>query len=139
MTDARRDWPLLITIAIAQVLVAAALRTMNVGSVRRLIRQLRSLPDSTARLWSDDRVVWALQATGRRLGRISTCLVRAVVAEAVLQSPDRPLRLIIGVKRAANGCIESHAWVEDQRRVIIGATPDVFVPIAGWPSLRPTP
>jgi hypothetical protein len=84
---------------------------------------------------SDDRVIWAVEATGRRLGRLSTCLVRAIVVEARLAAPGRPLCLTIGVKAGAAGDFKSHAWVADRQRILIGgpADPDL-VQIVAWES-----
>lgn len=66
-------------------------------------------------------MLWAIDATGRRLAGISTCLVRAVVVEARLSEPTRPLRFAIGVRRSHDGALHSHAWVADADRVLIGA------------------
>ena len=84
---------------------------------------------------SDERIVWAIEAVGRRLGRLSTCLIRAIVAELVLNAGDGPVRLTIGVKRTAAGTLEAHAWVTRQDRVLIGATADEYVPLATWTNL----
>ena len=83
---------------------------------------------------SDTRVAWAIEATGRRLGRLSTCLVRALVAELVLDSNDGPVSLTIGVRRTAAGALEAHAWLARQDRVLIGATTDAYVPLVTWTS-----
>src|SRR5881398_2794783 len=56
----------------------------------------------------------------RRTGAYSTCLVRALVAEMLLTGIDRPMRLMIGVRRAADSRLESHAWIERDGRVIVG-------------------
>ncbi|WP_423787627.1 lasso peptide biosynthesis B2 protein, partial [Klebsiella pneumoniae] len=49
------------------------------------------------------QVIWAIEATGRRLPRVSTCLVRAIVAEILLASRNRPLQVRIGIRRAVHG------------------------------------
>ena len=81
---------------------------------------------------SDERIVWAINATGRRLGRLSTCLIRALVAEVVLDSNDGPLSLTIGVRRTAAGTLEAHAWLTRRDRVLIGATADEYLPLVHW-------
>jgi hypothetical protein len=84
---------------------------------------------------SDERVIWAVEATGRRLGGISTCLVRAIVVESRLAAPGRPLRLTIGVKLDAAGDLEAHAWVLDRQRILIGGPADPgLVPFVAWES-----
>src|SRR4051812_9657532 len=92
------DWRLLISVAVAQVTVAAALRAMPMQALRtragRFGRFVRLLFRD-----SDERKVWAIEATGRRLGRLSTCLIRAIVAELVVDPNSGPVSLTIGVKR----------------------------------------
>jgi len=128
------DWRLLVAMTVAQVVVAGGLRTMRLPALRagggRVRRLARVLVGS-----SDDRIVWAIEATGRRLGRLSSCLVRALVAEVVLDSSREPVSLTIGVRRT-DGVLESHAWLTRQDRVLIGATSDEYVPIVSWTSLR---
>lgn len=124
---------MLVAVAVAQVATAAVLRTMtlpawraSVGRCHRLARFL--VPDS------DERIAWAIDATGRRLGRLSTCLIRALVAELVLDSNDGPLSLSIGVRRTAAGALDAHAWIARKDRVLVGATVDVYVPLVTWTS-----
>ena len=128
------DWRLLAAMTVGQVVVAGALRTMRLPALRagggRVRRLARVLVGS-----SDDRIVWAIEATGRRLGRLSSCLVRALVAEFVLDSKDGPVHLTIGVKRTGDA-LEAHAWVTRQNHILIGATSDQFIPLVTWPSHR---
>jgi hypothetical protein len=46
--------------------------------------------------------------------------------------------LTIGVKRAPVGDLESHAWVDDHQRILIGGpvAPE-FLPMVAWESLLP--
>jgi hypothetical protein len=125
------DWQLLAAAALAQVITAAALRAMPLLSLRTRAARVRRLAQMLMR-GSEERVVWAIEATGRRLGNTSTCLVRAVVADLVLGSPEHPLCLTIGVRRAAGGPLEAHAWVARQDRVLVGAPPEDYVPLVGW-------
>ena len=126
------DWRLLVAVAVAQVLAAAALRAMPMQALRSAAGRVRGL----ARLLvkgSDERKAWAIEATGRRLGRLSTCLIRAMVAELVFDSDGGPVSLTIGVKRSAAGTIDAHAWLARQDRLLIGgATADEYVPLVTW-------
>ena len=64
---------------------------------------------------------------------MSTCLVRAIIAEARLSDAGRPLRLAI--KRSPTGALQSHARVADARRVLIGGPIDSdMVSIVAWES-----
>ena len=106
--------------------VAGALRMASLPKIRTGAAQLRAvwhvlLPGS------DERVLWAIDATGRRLTGISTCLVRAIVVEARLTTAERPLRLTIGVMRPSGGALQSHAWVLDAERVLVGGPIDADI------------
>jgi transglutaminase superfamily protein len=122
----------LVTVAVAQATVSLALRMMPPAALRWKVTRLRSFAQLLVRHTSPQDVVRAIEAVGRRLPRISTCLVRAFVAELLLGSPARPLRLTIGVKQTPDGLLESHAWVTDQDSVLIGAPCEGFVPIVEW-------
>ena len=128
------DWRLLLGAAIAQALTACALRTASLRTVRTWAARCRPI----VRLMlsgPDERVIRAVEATGRRLGGLSTCLVRAIVVQTRLTASGHPLRLTIGVKRAAAGGVNSHAWVTDGQRILTGgpADPDLL-PIITWES-----
>jgi hypothetical protein len=129
------DWRLLGGAAFLQLLTACALRTMSLPTLRVVFARLRPLLTPILR-GSDQRVIWALEATGRRLAGLSTCLVRAIIVDTLLGTPERPLRLTIGVKREALGDLEAHAWVHDRDRILIGgSTAQEFAPMLAWDSL----
>jgi len=122
----------LATVALAQVILGAVLRIVPPAVLRLRIARLRSFAQLTVGNTSPQDVVRAIEAAGRRLPAISTCLVRAFVAELLLGSPARPLRLTIGVKQTPDGRLESHAWVTDHNSILIGAPCEGFVPIVEW-------
>jgi len=125
-------------VAIAQAAVRAALVVMPIGAVRRTGARLRFCGWLIAARWNEDRLLTAIEATGRRLGAYSTCLVRALVAEMLLTGVDRPMRLMIGVRRAADSRLESHAWIERDGQVIVGrAGGDRYQPIVEWETVAP--
>ncbi len=129
------DWRLLIAASFLQLLTAAALRTMPLPILRRKAARLRPLAHIILE-GTDERVIWAIEAGGRRLARVSTCLVRAIVAELALSSPERPLRLSIGVRRAPGGDLRAHAWVAHDDRILVGGSvADEYVPLVAWDSL----
>jgi hypothetical protein len=124
---------LLVAVAVGQVVAAAALRAMPLLALRAGVSRCRPLARFLVR-GSDNRIAWAIEATGRRLGRLSTCLIRALVGELVLDSNDGPVSVTIGVRRTAAGALEAHAWLARQDRVLIGATADAYVPLVTWTS-----
>jgi hypothetical protein len=132
------SWPdrrLLIGAWCVQFLTALALRMMPLAALRARAARLRPI----ARLIGDGseaRVIWAIEASGRRLRSLSTCLVRALAAELMLSSPERPLCLSIGVRRATSGALEAHAWVARDNRVLVGGmASDTYEPLVAWDSL----
>ena len=127
------SWQLLVSAALVQVIIAAAMRAMPLLSLRTRAARFRRLAQILVR-GSEARVIWAIEATGRRLGNASTCLVRALVVDLVLGSPEHPLCLTIGVRRTASGALEAHAWVAKQDRVLVGATSDDYAALVGWNS-----
>jgi hypothetical protein len=129
------DVRLLIAASFLELLTAFALRTTPLPTLRLRSARLRSL----ARIilnGTDERVVWAIEAVGRRLAGTSTCFVRALVADMALASPERPLRLNIGVRRTAEGDLQSHAWVAHQDRILVGGSlAGDYVPLVAWDSV----
>jgi Transglutaminase-like superfamily len=129
----RTDWRLVIFVAVVQVLTATALRAFSITRVRGAglrCRALRRLVIDDA----DDRVIWAIEATGRRMGRSSTCLVRALAAEILLDPSGGPVILTIGVKRTGTGALEAHAWVSRNDRILMGGRGDEYAPLVSWTS-----
>jgi len=127
-------WRLLSGAALLQLAAACSLRIRPLPRVREAGRRVRPLLE-IALPGTEDDVVWALNATGRRLRGLSTCLVRAIAAEMRLSSSTRPLYLVIGVKRTPAGILQSHAWLRDRERVLMGGPMDAgFTPIAEWGS-----
>ena len=124
------DWRLLAGAAVTQVVAAAALRVMPLSALRRRADRWRSIARTVVH-GSDERVIWAIDATGRRLGGLSTCLVRALVAELAVDDRE-DLVLTIGVKRTADGAVGAHAWLARGNRVLIGSSPDGYVPLVEW-------
>ena len=129
------DVRLLIAASFLQLLTAVALRTVPLPVLRRKTPRLRHITHIFLH-GTDERVIWAIEAVGRRLAGVSTCFVRAIVAELALASPERPLRLSIGVRRAPYGELRAHAWVADADRILVGGSgAEGFVPLVAWDSI----
>ena len=124
------DWKLLIGVAAAQIVAAAAVRLMPASVLGRNVARLRPIVQLAVR-GPEHRVIWAIHATGRRLGRVSSCLVRALVADLVIEE-TASRTLTIGVRRTAAGALEAHAWLARGDRVLIGATREEYAPLVEW-------
>lgn len=128
------DWRLLAGATLLQMVTALALRIVSLPTLRAVTARLRPLAVFLLK-GTDERVIWAVEATGRRLAGFSTCLVRAIVVDLRLGSAERPLRLTIGIRRTPPGVLKAHAWLEDRRQVLIGGpVTDEFVPLMAWDS-----
>jgi hypothetical protein len=128
------DWRLLLAASWLQLLTAALVRTMPPPTWRFAAARLRPFVRFVLR-GPEPRVIWAIEASGRRLAGLSTCLVRAFVAELALASAVRPLRLVVGVRHAPGGTLQSHAWLADRDRIVIGgSTAHEYAPLASWSS-----
>jgi len=126
------EWRLLIAASFAQVLVSFAVRAMPFGAMRAAVSRMRPVARFVLR-GPQDRVIWAIEASGRRLPGMSTCLVKAIVADLALGAPDRPLRLSIGIKRAVDGNLCGQAWIAEEGRILIGGSKDEgYTAVADW-------
>jgi len=82
----------------------------------------------------EDRVVWAVTVASRYVPG-AMCLSRALSVHSLLARHGSPSRLHIGVVRGGHGKLEGHAWVESDKRVLIGGTASEvghFTPIAAF-------
>lgn len=124
------EWRLVSVIALAQIVIAGALRVVSLRALRRATAIARPLAHALAHA-PDDRVVWATHAAGRRLGRASTCLTRALAACLVAEDAAG-LTLTIGVKRTSTAGVEAHAWLTRGDRVLIGLPSEDYAPLVDW-------
>jgi hypothetical protein len=53
-----------------------------------------------------------------------TCLKRAAVLYHLLRGAGRPLQLVIGVRRAADGRLGAHAWLLRDRAIYLEPEPE---------------
>lgn len=113
-------------------LARVTLRLMDFASVRRLATP-RPGGGVDARV-TPGRVHWAI-AQAQRVIPDATCLPQAVAAEALLVRGGRPVLLRIGVRKLPNGRILAHAWVECDRRIIVGDLPELHEEYAHLPPL----
>lgn len=122
-------------VTLLQLLAAVAVRVAPLRLVRSTAQRAAALIFVGDRN-GEERVVWAIRATGRRLGRISSCLVQAVVAEAILSAAGSPVRFTIGIRRAGDGSLDAHAWIARDGQVLIGGSPNQYIELVEWNSPR---
>lgn len=133
-----RDCRLLFCVSAAEPIALTALGCGSVRGARRLLAWLRPLALEFSGRPSEERVIWALAARGRWCSGGSTCLGRALVAELLLETIERPLTIVIGVAAVAGG-MRSHAWIERNGHVLVGGDDArrQYAPLAAWMSATP--
>jgi len=132
------DWRLLVGACVLEITVFTAMRVLPLTSIRRMAMTPGWLARTCVRLAlggrDERRTVWAIEAAGRRLGPAGRCLVRAIVGALALASDARALRLYIGIRHGEDGALESHAWLSDGARVLVGGSESSaqFEPLVAW-------
>jgi hypothetical protein len=82
-----------------------------------------------------DRIAWAVTVASRIIPGPTTCLTRALAAQALLARYGFPGRLHFGVTRGEGSQVKGHAWVESDGRILIGGTEDEirrYTPLAAF-------
>ncbi|PSP48674.1 hypothetical protein BRC75_06165 [Halobacteriales archaeon QH_7_69_31] len=103
--------------AVLLVGVGTAVRVVAYTRVRALLGSLPAplLGSDTAR----EDVGWAVDAADRATPGDRSCLVRALVAEAMLERRGHETVLRFGVDDAGAD-MEAHAWLESNDEIIVG-------------------
>lgn len=85
-------------------------------------------------------VQWAIGASARRVLPEGSCLVQALVTQAVLWRLGHRSTLCIGVHREPHAPLVAHAWVTFDQAIVVGMHPQLdryhvlFCRIAGQPT-----
>jgi len=75
-------------------------------------------------------VVWGVKTVSRTLPGKRKCLVRALCGKYLLDRRYIPVQLVVGVKKDSNNFLDAHAWLEYEKKVILGEVEDVeFTPL----------
>jgi Transglutaminase-like superfamily len=87
---------------------------------------------------SVERISWAVRAASRFIPNGSNCLLRALATQSMLGRFGYRSELRIGVRKADDGGIAAHAWLESGGAVVIGEFElEHYVPLAP-PESRPS-
>ena len=85
-----------------------------------------------------ERISWAVRAASRFIPGGSNCLLRALATQSMLGRFGYRSELRIGVRKADEGGIAAHAWLESGGAVVIGEFElEEYVPLAP-PESRPS-
>ena len=119
---------------LAFVLVAHVRASLCILPSRFSLRIVRRLADLSPRASRAGRpaaegIAWAIGAASRLVPR-ATCLTQAVAGKLLLDYYGYDSRLCLGVARTQDGTFAAHAWLERDRRVLIGgAHSAAFTPL----------
>ena len=104
-------------------LVRVGLLVIPFSTLRRLL-PVRSRVPGKAKV---ARISWAVTAAARRLPGCTSCLVKALAADAMLRRRGYPSELRFGVRQRANHptTLEAHAWIVSDDAVVVGALEDL--------------
>ena len=113
-----RERLLVMEAAVLLVGVGAAVRVVAYTRVRALLGSLPApLPESDT---DPEDVRWAVDAADGAVPGDRSCLVRALVAEALLGRRGHETALRFGVDDAEDTDLEAHAWLESGGEIIVG-------------------
>jgi Transglutaminase-like superfamily len=98
-----------------------ALSVLPSRFVLRIVRRLADLAPlgSWAGRPAPERIAWAICAVSRVVPR-ATCLTQAVAGKLLLRHYGFDSRLCLGVAKTSTGAFVAHAWIERERRILIG-------------------
>jgi hypothetical protein len=100
-------------------------------SLNKISYSQKTLPVSSVRCRSVEKVVWAVDMSSHLMPGHVKCLARALTTQVLMSRRGYAPDLRIGVAKDQNNCLEAHAWIELEGCVIIGLLPDLqrFVPM----------
>jgi hypothetical protein len=107
---------LLLQAAISIVSVRLALRFLSVERLQALACHWAGRAGTPV---ISDRIVWAVEAAARKIPA-STCLSKALAAQALLARHGHTSEVMIGVAKDEACRLEAHAWISCQNEILIG-------------------
>jgi hypothetical protein len=129
---ARLNGPQRAALANACTLLARARLDLARRGIRDILEELASPPPGPGLPAGQVELVgWAIATAAGRVPWRADCLIRAMAAARWLRRHDAGWNLSIGVRRAAGGKLEAHAWLTSGPAVVTGGLPDLdsFRPI----------
>ena len=136
------DRVLLIQATLLLLAIRVGLATVRFATLRnglsKLCSGVEARQPATANDVDKDRVIWAVEAIGRRIPSVGTCLTQALAAYVLLGRRGHHSNLRIGVTRDPKGTFVAHAWLEKDGTVLIGGDwSDKYTPMPALNGLEP--
>jgi len=117
---------LLARVALLLTTVSVTLRILPFRVIARMVSTLgtyRTRRTKTSQQ-SIEKVVWAVSLLSRYIPG-ATCLTQALTTMVLLGRRGYPASLRFAVAKDERGKLQAHAWVENERQVIIGDLKDL--------------
>jgi len=135
----RRDYPLplLLTKALRAALALARgrleLRTVTPADIIARNRSIaaalagRTVPAGSAR--AADEVAFFINRMAARVPWRSDCLVQALAGQRWLADAGIVSEIVVGTAKRADGSFESHAWLRQDGRIVLGGDISTYQPL----------
>jgi len=115
-SDQRR---LLIKTWVLLGVIRLGLELFPFSTFRKLLSKLTPILVLFKKDFSKEYLVWSVAVVSPYIPK-TTCLAQALTAQLLIQLAGHRACLHIGVNHGTGGCLEAHAWVESQGRILIG-------------------
>lgn len=135
----RRDYPLplLLTKALRAALALARarveLRTVTPADIiarnRSIAAGLASRPASATSGPVADEVAFFINRMAARVPWRSDCLVQALAGQRWLAGAGIVSEIVVGTAKRADGSFESHAWLRQGGRIVLGGDVSSYQPL----------
>lgn len=122
---------LLAGIRIGVALLPFKILTKVLGSLGRIVRYPASFHPSLP-----DRIAWAVEKTSAYVPA-AKCLCRALAGQVLLSWCGVASDLHIGVLKRSETCLEAHAWLVSEGRILVGDVQDISVYVQLPPLPKP--
>jgi len=123
------DRHLLLEAAVLLAAIRVALSLISFPSLQSLVvRAASRLRRASTEPLPPHRIAWAVAVAGRHVPG-STCLIRALAAQALLVRRDQDAVFRIGVATGRDRALSAHAWVESSGEIIVGASAEAYTPL----------
>jgi hypothetical protein len=82
-------------------------------------------------VYSQERIVWAVQVVGTRLLGDKPCLTQALAVQMLFKRRGVNSKLHIGIRKDTERKVLAHAWVEKDGQIVIGGeeSPNEYLPL----------
>ncbi|WP_414468884.1 lasso peptide biosynthesis B2 protein [Methanobacterium sp. ACI-7] len=96
--------------------------------IRATIKKVIYIQESSKSNLSIEKLSWAVETAGIYVFD-ATCLVKALTGQILFSAQNYPSEVKIGVGKDEYNTFEAHAWLEVNKKVVIGKLKRKYIPI----------